>query len=281
MSTSRGWTFTLFDYSEDDEINISGIECRYVCFGREICPTTNRQHLQGYFYTTTPIRFRGAKSLLPISAHVEKARGSPEQNRTYCSKEGNFNEFGNLPGNSAEILKINNEHRAEAYRLAVLGQLDDINDGIKLQYYNTLKCIAKDNMKNPDILDHTTGIWIHGISGSGKTRSVFDKYGLENLYLKNLTKWWDGYKQQNVVLMDDFSSYKINLTDEIKLWADRYPFNAEAKGSALIIRPKRFIITSQYTISEIWTDLETQAAMNRRFIIINKIEQQAILLPDI
>ena len=50
--------------------------------------------------------------------------------------------------------------------------------------------------------------WFFGESGSGKTRWAFDKYGYENVYVKNCShKWWNGYTQQKCILLDDFEKW--------------------------------------------------------------------------
>jgi len=42
-------------------------------------------------------------------------------------------------------------------------------------------------------------------------------------------------------------------------------FSAEIKGSQINLRPDFIVVTSQYRIGEIWTDIETVDALNRRF----------------
>ena len=43
--------------------------------------------------------------------------------------------------------------------------------------------------------------WIYGKPGIGKSYAVRSLY--PNLYVKSSTKWWDGYTNQDVVLVDD------------------------------------------------------------------------------
>lgn len=101
MPVERGkhFTWTLFNYDEHLDNLRSAIEnidyINYICFGFEVCPTTDRLHLQGYLQCTDVKRFDTIRSALRTSemALVE-SRGSDEDNRTYCSKDGTFEEFG-------------------------------------------------------------------------------------------------------------------------------------------------------------------------------------------
>lgn len=98
MSTKkRDWCFTVNNYNENDETILQSITCRYLVYGRETAPETNTPHLQGYIYFENAIRFntvRGSEYLgrLSNAPHIEMAKGTPEQNRIYCTKTGNFHE---------------------------------------------------------------------------------------------------------------------------------------------------------------------------------------------
>lgn len=89
---ARAWCFTCFD---DKNYNLSIFESLLKSKGRfivglETCPTTNRKHFQGYINCKNPIFFNSLVKTLPKGTHVEKAKGSDEDNYKYCSKEGNF-----------------------------------------------------------------------------------------------------------------------------------------------------------------------------------------------
>lgn len=55
-------------------------------------------HLQGYWELKKRTRFNSVKKLLGRRVHLSEANGSGEQNRTYCSKDGDFIEWGEIRG---------------------------------------------------------------------------------------------------------------------------------------------------------------------------------------
>lgn len=121
-----------------------------------------------------------------------------------------------------------------------------LKEGIALYKLNTAVNPTMDTIKNT---------WYYGKSGCGKTSTV---HKLEpHLYDKNINKWWDGYKNEDAVLIDDIDPTHHFIGHHLKRWADHYPFNAEVKGSTVQIRPERIYITSQYHPDQIWSEQET------------------------
>lgn len=94
-----------------------------------------------------------------------------------------------------------------------------------------------DHFSTPKIIDgELRNLWLWGDAGSGKTSWAWENF--PELYVKNANKWWDSYNDQPVVLIDDLDPARAQyLVCNIKHWADRYPFQAECKGSSRLIRP--------------------------------------------
>lgn len=67
------------------------------------------------------------------------------------------------------------------------------------------------------------------------------------------------------MIMDDMDPFNKALGGDIKRWADRYKITGETKGGAVPLKIKVFIITSQYSPEDIWSDPETVEAIRRRF----------------
>jgi len=90
---TRGICFTNFglkiDYLPDD--------VQFIAFGQEVCPSTQREHQQGFAYTPIAQRFSWWSKKFPKGMHMEIMRGTFADNERYCSKEGQYTEIGTKP----------------------------------------------------------------------------------------------------------------------------------------------------------------------------------------
>jgi DNA replication protein DnaC len=95
--------------------------------------------------------------------------------------------------------------------------------------------------------------WIYGPTGIGKSMLVRESF--DEIYEKSNSKWWDGYSNEEVVLLDDFDRSWVKQLYNLKIWCDIYRFNAEIKGSIIVPSYKKLIITSNYSIEELLQSL--------------------------
>lgn len=263
---SRGWCFTLNNYSSEDyefAKDVVSRSCRYLVVGKEEAPTTGTPHLQGYIYFDNGKSLAAVRRIFP-RAHFLAARGDAKANREYCSKGGEFFEHGTCPASQEEKGRRGREAAAERWALAKAGSFEQLPpESIKTYEY----IHAKFGLAPKD-LEEIDNLWIFGPTGCGKSRYVRENF--VSFYSKPMSKWWDGYSGEEVVVLDDFDpSHGKFLGYFLKIWADRYVFNAEVKGGMLKIRPKRVIVTSQYILSACFEDRECIDAIARRFKLID------------
>ena len=109
--------------------------------------------------------------------------------------------------------------------------------------------------------------WIYGLPGIGKSYSVRNVFN--DVYLKDTSKWWDGYVDQKIVLIDDYDSK--SFSHYLKIWADNYVFVGEIKGGTVKCCYSVLFITSNYTINDIFYDKDNKL---NSFILINAIERR-------
>lgn len=235
----------------------------FTIVGHERAPTTGQRHLQGY--TQLKKRARRSELVKLIACFWEPAKGTLEQNVTYCSKEGDFFQEGTPtepdPGQRER------DRWALTRDYAIAGDVMRIHPQILVQHYGHIRSIQRDFQARCLDADSVTGIWLYGAAGAGKSYTARREAGTD-FYPKMCNKWWDGYQGQKIVIMDDFDTSHACLGHHLKIWADRYAFVAEIKGRAEYIRPQTFYVTSQYSPEEIWPGDEiTLAAIRRRFTV--------------
>lgn len=263
MSRARGWCFTVNNYTEDDEKTLEGVECVYLVYGRER-GAQDTPHLQGYIYFSNAKSLGGVKKILQ-RGHWERAKGNSEQNRDYCTKDGDFIERGERPMTQREKGDAGKRAYEEAFELAKQGRFEEIEEPLRTRFWSTYKRIRKDVQEVPPSVEELDNHWYWGDTGAGKTRKAREEN--PGAFLKNPNKWWDGYVDQECVLIDEWSPTHECLANHLKQWADHHPFAAETKGGMLCIRPKKIIITSNYHPSDCFPKREDLEPILRRFKI--------------
>lgn len=242
----------------------------YLCFGSEVCPDTLRHHWQGF----VAFKKRGRIGLIKKidqfkSVHLEQSRGSIQANQAYCSKDGLFTEYGVAP---VDKQSLGGKRRAANYNKILedirSGAFESIPPDIFIRHYRTIKEIRRDFLTtttNRSLVPGTiVGLWIQGPPGIGKSHWVRNQHPV--LYDKPLNKWWDNYNGEPVAILDDMDLFHKCLGNLLKRWADVYPFPAETKGAIMNIRPRAIVVTSNYSIRDIWPDdLNLMDALCRRF----------------
>ncbi len=149
-------------------------------------------------------------------------------------------------------------------------RLTDIVDSLEVINYQVLKgAQLLKSMYSVKRTDKPVVIWLYGSTGIGKTRFVYDKY--TDIYSSGNGKWFDGYEQNNVILIDDYRCDYMKFHTLLK-FIDRYPFTRELKGSTTQINSKYIIFTSPQNPLDMWNhrnDEDIKQLIRRIDFIIN------------
>lgn len=95
---TRHWCFTINNYSDEDVERLTRLEgtVTYLVFGKEVAPTTNTPHLQGYVCFKQKKRRSAAMSVIG-RCYLDIKKGTPKEASDYCKKDGDYIEFGECP----------------------------------------------------------------------------------------------------------------------------------------------------------------------------------------
>jgi len=150
---------------------------------------------------------------------------------------------------------------------AVSGNLDNIPGDVYVRYFSNLQRIHSANL--PKYEHHECrGYWFVGPPGTGKTHHARTVFG-DDVYIKAQNKWWDGYKGEKIVVLDDLDTGCLG--HHLKIWADKWACNGEIKGATVALQHSHLIVTSNYSIQELWPkdeDFQLREALARRFQVV-------------
>lgn len=251
------------------------IQCKYIIYGKEV-GASGTPHLQGFVSFDNQMTLSAAIKRLP-GCHVEIAI-APDAAIDYCKKDGDWTERGQWTTQKEKGKKGGEKEKerwANALELAKQGRFEEIDPELYTRYRSTYQAVHAESRPEPETIQgEMEHEWIYGPAGCGKSSKAREEN--PGAYIKDLTKWWDNYEAQEVAIIDDVDKYDVKFARMLKLWCDRYPFQAEMKGKQMLIRPRKIVITSQYSPEEIWEDEKTQDAMKRRLKIIELNPQTGV-----
>jgi hypothetical protein len=269
MSRSRAYVFTVNNYTEINEDALRYIvpdDASYIVFGREV-GESGTPHLQGFVYFNNAKTLTAAKHVLNCGdqPHLERAI-TLQQAIDYCKKDGDYEEYGTPPKTQKEKGQMEKDRWDNILSNAKAGRFEEIDSKIQVLHCKNLEYLRNkalsERVPENTFMKHA---WIHGPSRTGKTRMVREMFPFDMVYIKMNNKWWDGYRGEPVVLIEDIDPNDTWLGGHFKRWLDWCPFPVEVKGASLRqIRPKFFVITSNWSIDSIWSDQGIAEPLHKR-----------------
>ena len=200
-------------------------------------------------------------------SHIEIKRGTCDQAIDYCKKDGVWTEIGKKPMTPKEKGDCNKKRWREILSKAEEGNHDWLRENEPHVWMMHEEKVRKKCKVMPEALDIGPGEkvheWYYGKPGTGKSH----KARMENpgAYLKRKNKWWDGYEGHDVVIIEEWSPDDKLSLQNLKEWADKWPFAAERKGGYMNIRPKKIIVCSNYHPNDCCERADDSMALARRF----------------
>lgn len=257
---SRAWCFTLNNYTDDmiEMVNAVSSISTYLIYGKEIAPNTGTPHLQGYIYFQNAKTFLKMKKLMPEGTHLEVAKGDPTDNKKYCSKEGDYKEFGTIPsqGKRNDIKVIKDEINAGR------GMREIVETASNYQTLRTAELLLKYVERKRDWKPMV--IWLYGESGCGKTKTAYEKTTDPYRKSNSTGKWWDGYDAHEDVILDDIKDTSREMYSQLLELLDRYSCRVEVKGGTRQFLAKKIIVTSIKSPYELYSQYDDAVELLRR-----------------
>ncbi len=280
--SSRRWCFTLnnpLDDQKEELFNVPVDKVLYAVWQLERAPTTGTEHIQGYVILKRNQKLSFIKNLISNSVHAEIARGTAEENTTYCTKEEGRIEgpwtFGEPPvsqqGKRNEMVAVKEDLDAGK----TLSEISQEHFGTFVRYYRGLTIYKSINGTPRDFKSQV--IVLIGDTGIGKS-----------WWASNYTKaatgaktsfhpiWWDGYEEGQDIIINDFVG-GIEFGKLLQI-LDNGPWMLESKGGTINFNPRRIVITSNIGVDR-WYNWDKirglQSALERRLDYVFDVRFEA------
>lgn len=275
-SKAKNWVFTV--NNPDDGVVLTPEEwpANFVCWQLE-AGEAGTPHFQGYAQFKERLTMSAVKSLCGLErAHLEPARGSPEQNELYCSKTA---------GRLAGPFKLGTRQAGQGTRTDILAIKAAVDEGagrseLYEDHFVTYGRMERfiNNYRAYVALARSTApvvILFVGLAGLGKTRTAMNlAQRLGSVYVcprpKGSGSYFDKYDNDTVFFIDEMSGAFCTPTFFNQL-CDRYPFEIPVHGGVGHQFNSPYIFITANKLPSMWWKVDFNlAAIMRRITIIFK-----------
>jgi len=189
------------------------------CNGQlEVAPTTGTPHMQYFLHFKEATRMSALKKICKRSCfkRISVNNGADD----YCMKEetrveGPW-EFGVRPAR----LNVKGDKKRRNMELLQIGAEEAVREGmVDIKEYPKLKQaidLFKNCTQKVAELERMDFHWYYGKPGIGKTKRITDAH--PDFYEKSKSKYWNGYTNQDVILIDDIELDETFMLGNLKMW---------------------------------------------------------------
>lgn len=224
---------------------------------------TDYEHWQLLATFKRAVRLSAVKKIFGTTCHAEPSRSSAAD--AYVHKDDTAIEGSRFELGAKPFKRNSASDWDSIWEAAKKGKFDDIPANIRVNSYNAICRIAKDNLKPSPMERKCYVFW--GKTGTGKSRRAWEEAGWDAYPKIPSTKFWDGYQEHENVVIDEFTG-QIGI-EHLLRWCDRYPVSVETKGSATVFSAKKIWFTSNIDPRKWYPNapIEQQEALLRRLEI--------------
>ena len=185
--------------------------------------------------------------------------------------------WGEVPeqGKRNDFIEIQNMLKAGASN-------DQIRNRFPTQYFlhrNKIDAVRHDILEERFGVEYrnVTVIYLHGLTGVGKSRYVFEKYGSHNCCrISNYKNPFDAYNGQDVIVFEEFRE-SIPIEQMLE-FLDGYPIHLPARYSDKVACYTKVYVISNWEFHKQFSvikrkDQETYNAWKRRFSFIGTLDE--------
>lgn len=218
--------------------------CQCACFQIESAPSTGYIHFQGYFELTIKKRYSWIQNNIRHFEYLMPRKGTSAQAWAYSSKQ-ETRLFG--PYQFGCPAPVEDKIKLEAMvNLAITGasplELFQLSPALYTRNVRNIEAVCSRVCVPKGFRPEQEVILIYGEPGTGKTRLFSEQF--PNHYRIPVSKdlWWDNYRGDKQVLIDDFSG-NLQLKDLLQI-LDKYSIQVPTKGSFTWFYPEIIGITT-------------------------------------